>query len=34
MCTENYIQSEIDFLIDIFTKNGYNTNMLTNIATE
>ena len=27
-------QSEIDFLINIFTENGYNRNTLTNIATE
>ena len=29
-----YLQSEIDFLIDIFTENGHNRNTLTNIATE
>ena len=34
ICTENYLQSEIDFLIDIFTENGHNRNTLTNIATE
>ena len=33
-CTEKYFQSEIDFLIDIFTENGHNRNTLTNIATE
>ena len=34
ICTEKYLQSEIDFLIDIFTENGHNRNTLTNIATE
>ena len=33
ICTEKYLQSEIDFLIDIFTENGHNRNTLTNIAT-
>ena len=32
--TEKHLQSEIDFLIDIFTENGHNRNTLTNIATE
>lgn len=32
--TEKYLQREVDFLIDIFTENGHNINMLTNIATE
>ena len=32
--TEKYLQSEIDFLIDIFTENGHNRNTLANIATE
>ena len=34
ICTEKHLQTEIDFLIDIFTKNGHNRNALTNIATE
>ena len=34
ICTEKHLQSEIDFLIDIFTENGHNRNKLTNIATE
>ena len=34
ICTEKYLQSEIDFLIDIFTENGHNRNTLINIATE
>ena len=34
ICTEKYLQSEIDFLIDIFTENGHNRNTLPNIATE
>ena len=34
ICTEKYLQSEIDFLIDIFTGNGHNRNTQTNIATE
>ena len=34
ICTEKHLQSQIDFLIDIFTKNGHNRNPLTNIATE
>ena len=34
ICTEKYLQSEIDFLIGIFTENGHNRNTLTNIATE
>ena len=34
LCTEKYLQSEIDFLIDIFTENGHNRNTQTNIATE
>ena len=34
LCTEKYCQSEINFLIDIFTENGHNRNPLTNIATE
>ena len=34
LCTEKYFQSEINFLIDIFTENGHNRNTLTNIATE
>ena len=34
ICTGKYLQSEIDFLIDIFTENGHNRNTLTNIATE
>ena len=34
ICTEKHLQSEIDFLIDIFTENGHNRNTLTNIATE
>ena len=34
ICTEKYLQSEIDFLTDIFTENGHNRNTLTNIATE
>ena len=34
ICTEKYLQSEIDFVIDIFTENGHNRNTLTNIATE
>ena len=34
ICTEKHLQSEIDFLIDIFTDNGNNRNTLTNIATE
>ena len=34
ICTEKYFQSEIDFLIDIFTENGHNRNAPSNIATE
>ena len=34
ICTEKYLQSKIDFLIDIFTGNEHNRNTLTNIATE
>ena len=34
ICTEKYLQNEIDFLIDIFTENGHNRNILTNTATE
>ena len=34
ICTEKYLQSEIDFLIDIFTENGHNRNKLSKIATE
>ena len=34
VCTEKYLQSETEFLIDIFTENGHNRNTLTNIATE
>ena len=34
ICTEKHLQSEIDFLIDIFTENGHNRNTLTNIATK
>ena len=34
ICTEKYLQREIDVLIDIFTENGHNKNTLTNIATE
>ena len=33
ICTEKYLKSEIDFLIDIFTENVHNINTLTNIAT-
>ena len=33
ICTENHLQSETEFLIDIFTENGHNSNKLTNIAT-
>ena len=34
ICTEKHLQSEINFLIDIFTEYGHNSNTLTNIATE
>ena len=34
ICTKKYLQSEINFLIDIFTENGHNRNTLTNITTE
>ena len=34
ICTEKHLQSEIDFLIDIYTKNGHNRTKLTNTATE
>ena len=34
ICTENYLQGEIDFVIDIFPENGHNWNKLINIATE
>ena len=34
VCTEKHLQSEIDFLIDIFTENGHKRNTLINIATE
>ena len=34
ICTQKHLQNEINFLIDIFTENGYNRNTLTNIATE
>ena len=32
ICTEKYLQSKIDFLIDILLENGHNRNTLTNIA--
>ena len=31
ICTEKYLQSEKDFLIDIFTENGHNRNTLTQL---
>ena len=34
ICTEKYLQSEINLLIDIFTENGHEKNTLTNKATE
>ena len=34
ICTEKYLQSKTDILIDIFTENGYIRYTLTNIATE
>ena len=34
LCTEKHIQSEIDFLIHIFTENRHNRSTLTKIATE
>ena len=34
MCTDKYLQSEIDILFDIFTENEHNRNTLTNIATK
>ena len=34
VCPEKYLQSEIDFLNDIFKENGHNRNTLTNIAGE
>ena len=34
ICTEKYLQSEIDFLIDTFTENEHNRSTLTNVATE
>ena len=34
ICTEKHLQSETEFLIDIFTENGHNSNKLTNIAKE
>ena len=34
ICTEKHLQSEIDFLIGIFTENRHNKNTLSNIATE
>ena len=34
ICTEKYLQSETDFLIDIFTENEHNRSTLTNVATE
>ena len=34
ICTEKHLQSEIDFLIDILTENGYSRYTLTNIAAE
>ena len=34
ICNEKHLQSEIDFLINIFTENGHNRNTLTNIASE
>ena len=34
ICTEKLLQSEKDFLIDIFTENEHNRNTLTNITTE
>ena len=34
ICTEEHLQSEIDFLIDILTENEHNSNTLTKIATE
>ena len=34
VCIEKHLQSEIDFLINIFTEYGHSRNTLTNIATE
>ena len=34
ICTGKYLQSETDFLIDIFTESGHNRNTLTNTTTE
>ena len=34
ICTEKLLQSEKDFLIDIFTEDEHNRNTLTNITTE
>ena len=34
ICTEKHLQSEIDFLIGIFTENGHNRNTLASIVTE
>ena len=34
ICTENHLQSEINFLINILAQNGHNRNTLTNIITE
>ena len=34
VCIEKHLQSEINFLIDIFTEYGHSRNTLTKIATE
>ena len=34
ICTEKYLQSKMDILIDILTKNGHGRNTVTNIATK
>ena len=34
ICTEKYLQNEIDILMTIFTENGQDRHKLTNIATE
>ena len=34
ICTKKYLQSETDYLIDIFTENGHNRYILTKVATK
>ena len=34
ICSENYVEKEIQFLIDVFSENGYNKESLRNMANE